>query len=195
MTAQMSRERLEALANLQSLECMALPASHAESAEMARMLLAGMSSEPRVYIGKQMLESLCDEGGRTCGRVWRSDTDELSRESRIPLYAAPPAPVAVPTFEEWCQMEDMKPLGWVREAMKEAYYGCRAAMLSAAPQPKKAQQNIPENIPAGWTGNCDADAALVMLDRIDTVDCADDERIESVKSIIRRLAAAPEQEV
>ena len=33
----------------------------------------------------------------------------------------------VPTFEEWCQMEDMKPLGWVREAMKEAYDGCRAA--------------------------------------------------------------------
>ena len=46
MTAQLSRERLEAPANLQSLECIVLPASHAEVAEMARMLLAGMDSEP-----------------------------------------------------------------------------------------------------------------------------------------------------
>lgn len=48
MTAQLSRERLEALANIQSLECMALPASHAESAEMARMLLAGMDSDKKL---------------------------------------------------------------------------------------------------------------------------------------------------
>ncbi|WP_313063445.1 DUF551 domain-containing protein [Atlantibacter hermannii] len=47
------------------------------------------AAEPVVYIGKQMLESLCDEGGRICGRVWRSNTDELSGESRIPLYASP----------------------------------------------------------------------------------------------------------
>ncbi len=50
-------------------------------------------------------------------------------------------------------------------------------------------------VPDGWTANSDANAALVMLDRIDTIDCADDERIEAIKSIIRRLAAAPEQEV
>ncbi|EOC1517975.1 hypothetical protein ACI1AV_000302 [Cronobacter turicensis] len=43
---------------------------------------------------------------------------------------APPAPV-VPTFEEWCQRNGQKPVGWVREAMKEAYEACRAAMLAA----------------------------------------------------------------
>lgn len=93
MTAQLSRERLEALANLQSLECMALPASHAESAQMARMLLAGMDSEP-VY---QLSESW--NGQPLSG--WKDCTKEefdaaipcgCERMRRV-LYAAPPAPV------------------------------------------------------------------------------------------------------
>ena len=46
-----------------------------------------------------------------------------------PLYAAPPALVSVPTFEEWCKRTEQKPVGWVRDAMKEAYDACRAAML------------------------------------------------------------------
>lgn len=44
-------------------------------------------------------------------------------------------------------------------------------------------------VPAGWTHNLDTDAALVMLDRIDTLDPADDARIEDVKLIIRKLSA------
>lgn len=96
MTAQLSRERLEEIIGVINAGAYGYSVSAEEIGAMARMLPAGMESEPVVYIGKQMLESLCDEGGRTCGRVWHSDTDELSRESRIPLYAAPPAPVAVP---------------------------------------------------------------------------------------------------
>ena len=72
-------------------------------------------------------------------------------------------------------------LAWI--AWKESRAVLKAGPVTAA------------TVPDGWTSNCDADAALVMLDRIDTIDCADDERIESVKNIIRRLAAAPEQEV
>jgi len=49
-------------------------------------------------------------------------------------------------------------------------------------------------IPEGWTGSDKANAALVMLDRIDTVDPVDDDRIEGIKRIIRELAAAPKQE-
>lgn len=56
-----------------------------------------------------------------------------------------------------------------------------------APQP-----NSPE-IPDGWTSSDPANAALVMLDRIDTIDSADDGRIEDIKLIIRQLAAAPEK--
>ncbi|HFK5713316.1 TPA: hypothetical protein ACG0MW_004038 [Enterobacter roggenkampii] len=49
-----------------------------------------------------------------------------------PLYTAPPVPVAVPTFEEWCELTEQKPVGWVRDAMKEAYDGCRAVMIQGA---------------------------------------------------------------
>ncbi|HEI6714206.1 TPA: hypothetical protein SJ157_000051 [Yersinia enterocolitica] len=54
------------------------------------------------------------------------------------------------------------------------------------------QLNSPE-IPDGWTSSDPANAALVMLDRIDTIDSADDDRIEDIKLIIRQLAAAPEK--
>lgn len=42
-----------------------------------------------------------------------------------------------------------------------------------------------------WTFSSEANAALVMLDRIDTTDSSDDERIEDIKRIIRHLASAP----
>ena len=125
-------------------------------------------------------------------------------------YVKPPAPMAVTdvcdgneqdAFEKWASGDGMDltkhPLHWLfldgktataRKAWKAAIKYCRAAMLKAGPV-------TAATVPDGWTSNCDADAALVMLDRIDTIDCADDERIESVKNIIRRLAAAPEQEV
>ena len=45
-----------------------------------------------------------------------------------PLYAAPPAPV-VPTFDEWLAIRGDKPLGWVKDAMRESYDACRAVML------------------------------------------------------------------
>lgn len=48
-----------------------------------------------------------------------------------PLYRhAQPVQVCVPTFEEWCERTEQKPVGWVRDAMKEAYDACRAAMLN-----------------------------------------------------------------
>ncbi|KAB7749361.1 DUF551 domain-containing protein [Klebsiella pneumoniae] len=46
-------------------------------------------------------------------------------------------------------------------------------------------------IPDGWTGNDKANAALMMLDRIETVDPVDDDRIDGIKRIVRELATAP----
>lgn len=46
-------------------------------------------------------------------------------------------------------------------------------------------------IPDGWTCNDKANAALMMLDRIETVDPVDDDRIDGIKRIVRDLAAAP----
>ena len=39
-----------------------------------------------------------------------------------------------------------------------------------------------------WTGNPDIDNAIIMLDRIDTLESCDDDRIEAVKAVLRRLA-------
>lgn len=57
----------------------------------------------------------------------------------------------------------------------------RAAMLQAGNSPV---------IPDGWTGNDKANAALMMLDRIETVDPVDDDRIDGIKCIVRELASA-----
>ncbi len=46
-------------------------------------------------------------------------------------------------------------------------------------------------IPYGWTCNDKANAALMMLDRIETADPVDDDRIDGIKRIVRELAAAP----
>jgi hypothetical protein len=46
-------------------------------------------------------------------------------------------------------------------------------------------------IPDGWTGNDKANAALMMLDRIETADPVDDDRIDGIKRIVRELVAAP----
>ncbi|MBL2340436.1 DUF551 domain-containing protein [Klebsiella pneumoniae] len=46
-------------------------------------------------------------------------------------------------------------------------------------------------IPDGWTCNDKANSALMMLDRIETVDPVDDDRIDGIKRIVRELAAAP----
>ncbi|WP_336886499.1 DUF551 domain-containing protein [Klebsiella pneumoniae] len=49
--------------------------------------------------------------------------------------------------------------------------------------------NSPE-IPDGWTCNDKANAALMMLDRIETADPVDDDRIDGIKRIVSELVAA-----
>ena len=45
-------------------------------------------------------------------------------------------------------------------------------------------------IPDGWTCNDKANAALMMLDRIETADPIDDDRIDGIKRIVSELVAA-----
>lgn len=69
--------------------------------------------------------------------VWPPEREEMGD---VLLYRhAQPVPVCVPTFEEWCERTEQKPVGWMRDAMKEAYDACRAAMLAAAPQEVKGE--------------------------------------------------------
>lgn len=47
-------------------------------------------------------------------------------KGRKPFQSAP----VVPTFDEWLELSGNKPLGWVKDAMRESYDACRAAMLN-----------------------------------------------------------------
>lgn len=81
---------------------------------------------------------------------------------------------------------------------------CRAAMFNHPEQHLDMVDNsgdVNENggdgnypvIPDGWTCNDKANAALMMLDRIETVDPIDDDRIDGIKRIVRELAAAHQE--
>ncbi|HIC8350047.1 TPA: DUF551 domain-containing protein [Enterobacter hormaechei subsp. steigerwaltii] len=78
------------------------------------------------------------------GDTWvdlsKGATDSQKRVDAIvrTLYTAPPAPVSVPTFDEWLEIRGNKPLGWVKDAMRESYDACRAAMLQGAEPVTKA---------------------------------------------------------
>ncbi|MCC2901458.1 DUF551 domain-containing protein [Klebsiella pneumoniae] len=64
-------------------------------------------------------------------------------KDRKPFQSAP----VVPSFEEWLSAANRKPLGWVKDAMREAFDACRAAMLAAAPQSPGSE---PATVPGKW---------------------------------------------
>lgn len=64
-------------------------------------------------------------------------------KDRKPFQSAP----VVPSFEEWLSAANRKPLGWVKDAMREASDACRAAMLAAAPQSPGSE---PATVPGKW---------------------------------------------
>lgn len=101
-----------------------------------------------------------------------------------PLYRhAQPVPVVPPEqhWEELCRQHPDMSIG--DAIIRAAWWNhCRAAMLQAGNSPV---------IPDGWTCNDKANAALMMLDRIETADPVDDDRIDGIKRIVRELAAAP----
>ncbi|WP_242016176.1 DUF551 domain-containing protein [Klebsiella quasipneumoniae] len=68
----------------------------------------------------------------------------------------------------------------------------RAAMLQAGTLINEGTTQTGNSlaIPDGWTGNDKANAALMMLDRIETADPVDDDRIDGIKRIVRELVAA-----
>lgn len=64
-------------------------------------------------------------------------------KDRKPFQSAP----VVPSFEEWLSAANRKPLGWVKDAMREASDACRTAMLAAAPQSPGSE---PATVPGKW---------------------------------------------
>ncbi len=94
-------------------------------------------------------------------------TDESNKEQPdvIPVYAAAPASVVPDNASE--------PLAYAYKELTPEI------MRNQAAESNRGNE---------WTGNPDIDNAIIMLDRIDTLENCDDDRIEAVKAVLRRLA-------
>ncbi|HBI2718692.1 TPA: DUF551 domain-containing protein [Escherichia coli] len=101
------------------------------------------------------------------GKLFWALTDESNKEQAdvIPVYAAAPASVVPDNASE--------PLAYAYKELTPEI------MRNQAAESNRGNE---------WTGNPDIDNAIIMLDRIDTLENCDDDRIEAVKAVLRRLA-------
>lgn len=119
------------------------------------------------------------------------------------LYTTPPAPIALEAIENAIEYirsiafhidEDDYHGKHIAYFMRQALawlegHSCSDDRLGKADnQPASGNQAAESNRGNEWTGNPDIDNAIIMLDRIDTLESCDDDRIEAVKTILRRLA-------
>ncbi|HDH1504636.1 TPA: hypothetical protein PIU42_000093 [Klebsiella quasipneumoniae subsp. similipneumoniae] len=128
MTSKLTRERIELIANFH--RAMALPPSHAEIEELARMALAAMDSEPVAWTDEQELRDV-DRGG--CGYLFTVNpvTPHADERRIILLYRHAQQPV-VPdeVTDEDCPALVKYDVTEVDEAWARGFNACRAAMLS-----------------------------------------------------------------
>ncbi|MDZ0185624.1 DUF551 domain-containing protein [Klebsiella quasipneumoniae] len=112
--------------------------------------------------------------------VWPPEREEMGD---VLLYRhAQPAPVVTDeATAEDCPAFVKYDVTGVDEAWACGFNACRAAMLQAGTLNNEGTKQA-------WTGIPDIDNAINMLDRIDTLDSCDDDRIEAVKTVLRRLA-------
>ncbi len=159
--------------------------------------LAAMGSEPVAW------QYRVSAGPATGWSLWHDGKGEQYENSykveRRPLYRhAQPAPVVPDDVLDALQkvarirldLNDFDGdrrgiadcLGDAEEALIEVV-NRRAAMLQAGTLTN-------EDTKQAWTGIPDIDNAIIMLDRIDTQESCDDDRIEDVKTVLRRLAGS-----
>ncbi|EHV6374358.1 DUF551 domain-containing protein [Escherichia coli] len=180
-----------------------LPAEEAE--ELARIALAALEAEPVLY-------QSCTRPTWNSGVPW-TEWKERSREgyendlrfTDTPdhagwinkcrkLYTTPPVPViqadvaqAIENLKQ--KLVECNRYNYCADAVKGVEDACRAVSYSQADnQPASGNQAAESNRGNEWTGNPDIDNAIIMLDRIDTLENCDDDRIEAVKVVLRRLA-------
>ncbi|WP_369281187.1 DUF551 domain-containing protein [Klebsiella quasipneumoniae] len=183
--------------------------------ELARIALSAMDSEP-VMLYRQVnpvngMKTYWAELDPEEFRHLKQHTDENAEFMTLYRHAQP-----APVVPEKCPAEIRDLIDSHSDALfndddaQEIWNACRAAMLQASNSPEQSDCCPAQNhvspaqnsdapaqggnspvIPDGWTGNDKANAALMMLDRIETVDPVDDDRIDGIKRIVRELAAAP----
>ncbi|EHV0108790.1 DUF551 domain-containing protein [Escherichia coli] len=189
-----------------------LPAEEAE--ELARIVLASLEAEPVLYqsctrptwnSGVPWTE--WKERSRECYEDDLRFTDTPDHAGWIykcrKLYTTPPAPIALEAIENAIEYirsiafhidEDDYHGKHIAYFMRQALawlegHSCSDDRLGKADnQPVRGNQAAESNRGNEWTGNPDIDNAIIMLDRIDTLENCDDDRIEAVKAVLRRLA-------
>ncbi|WP_432759830.1 DUF551 domain-containing protein [Escherichia coli] len=189
-----------------------MPAEEAE--ELARIVLASLEAEPVLYqsctrptwnSGVPWTE--WKERSRECYEDDLRFTDTPDHAGWIykcrKLYTTPPAPIALEAIENAIEYirsiafhidEDDYHGKHIAYFMRQALawlegHSCSDDRLGKADnQPVRGNQAAESNRGNEWTGNPDIDNAIIMLDRIDTAESYDDDRIEAVKAVLRRLA-------
>ncbi|EJL4255085.1 DUF551 domain-containing protein [Shigella flexneri] len=182
--------------------------------ELARIVLASLEAEPVLYqsctrptwnSGVPWTE--WKERSRECYEDDLRFTDTPDHAGWIykcrKLYTNPPAPIALEAIENAIEYirsiafhidEDDYHGKHIAYFMRQALawlegYSCSDDRLGKAEnQPVRGNQTAESNRGNEWTGNPDIDNAIIMLDRIDTLENCDDDRIEAVKAVLRRLA-------
>lgn len=189
-----------------------LPAEEAE--ELARIALASLEAEPVLYqsctrptwnIGVPWTE--WKERSRDCYEDDLRFTDTPDHAGWIykcrKLYTPPPAPIALEAIENAIEYirsiafhidEDDYHGKHIAYFMRQALawlegHSCSNDRLGKAEnQTVHGNQAAESNRGNEWTGNPDIDNAIIMLDRIDTLESCDDDRIDAIKAVLRRLA-------
>ncbi|EAA6585945.1 DUF551 domain-containing protein [Escherichia coli] len=182
--------------------------------ELARIVLASLEAEPVLYqsctrptwnSGVPWTE--WKERSRECYEDDLRFTDTPDHAGWIykcrKLYTTPPAPIALEAIENAIEYirsiafhidEDDYHGKHIAYFMQQALawlegHSCSDDRLGKAEnQPVRGNQAAESNRDNEWTGNPDIDNAIIMLDRIDTLENCDDDRIEAVKAVLRRLA-------
>ncbi|HCN9596042.1 TPA: DUF551 domain-containing protein [Escherichia coli] len=156
--------------------------------------LASLEADPVAYIFKH-----------PAGKLFWALTDESNKEQAdvIPVYADSPAPISSEAIENAIEYirsiafhidEDDYHGKHIAYFMRQALawlegHSCSDDRLGKAEnQTVHGNQAAESNRGNEWTGNPDIDNAIIMLDRIDTAESYDDDRIEAVKAVLRRLA-------
>ncbi|HFV0669894.1 TPA: DUF551 domain-containing protein [Escherichia coli] len=182
--------------------------------ELARIALASLEAEPVLYqsctrptwnSGVPWTE--WKERSRECYEDDLRFTDTPDHAGWInkcrKLYTTPPAPIALEAIEN--AIEYIRSIAFHIDEDdyhgKHIAYFMRQALVwleghscsndrqgKAENQPVRGNQAAESNRGNEWTGNPDIDNAIIMLDRIDTLENCDDDRIEAVKAVLRRLA-------
>lgn len=204
-----SRERIEQYANDPRM-CNV----NDEIRQIARIALASLEAEPVLYqsctrptwnSGVPWTE--WKERSRECYEDDLRFTDTPDHAGWIykcrKLYTTPPAPIALEAIENAIEYirsiafhidEDDYHGKHIAYFMQQALawlegHSCSDDRLGKAEnQPVRGNQAAESNRGNEWTGNPDIDNAIIMLDRIDTAESYDDDRIEAVKAVLRRLA-------